>query len=508
VLRIRKILLAITLIIGLGSLGASLAYGWYLRSDMYREGLEARVSEYLGLPVRIGYVRPLALDSLAPGDVRAYLPGREEPIFHCEQAIWRDRREDGETGHSLKLKRGRLTLGSRAQSWHGPDYQQLLTSSLGHDFSDLELEYVHLSEMDIEVIRSRWDLRIDDASGQVLFGFDDGLARAELATNSINGHGVNEPIRVSADFTPGTDLNLREVRLRVPRMPLAALKLDSLLHSTITQGSFAGSVTYREGASYSIDVSGVADELRLDEITGSLGDLAVGGRLDHIAVESVRFADGELRHVEFNGRLSALPLADVADLLALPSIEGCLSLRVEHAQIVNGGLAHLAATGAIDEVDLGLLTEALGLGDVAGTLAIDLQDVTIVNDQLVSARIEVIAGPSPGRLTTIDRQVVIELARRYLGLELTNLPFEELEFVKLGALLVIDGQDLRVLSPFDDGAQILLSVRLFGREVPIIRAPSQTFHLDDLVDQVYEAALRYEPGRELPETLRERWRGR
>ncbi len=99
-LRIRKVLLAIVLLVGLGSLSASLAYGWYLRSDTYREALEARVSEYLGLPVRIGpppRIQPLAFGSLAPSDVRAYLPGREEPIFYCEQAVWRDRRQHGET---------------------------------------------------------------------------------------------------------------------------------------------------------------------------------------------------------------------------------------------------------------------------------------------------------------------------------------------------------------------------------------------------------------------------
>ena len=172
-LRIRKVLLATVLIVGLGSLSASLAYGWYLRSDAYREALEGRVSEYLGLRVRVGAVRPQAFGSLAPSDVRAYLPGRDEPIFHCEQAVWRDRRQDGETHRLLELRRGRLMLGSQAQAWQRPDYQHLLESSFGHDFSDLKLDYVRLSEMDIEVIRSQWSLQIEDASGQGVVGLQD-----------------------------------------------------------------------------------------------------------------------------------------------------------------------------------------------------------------------------------------------------------------------------------------------------------------------------------------------
>jgi hypothetical protein len=538
-LRIRKVLLAIVLIVGLGSLSASLAYGWYLRSDTYRQALEARVSEYLGLPVRIGDVRPLAFGSLASSDVRAYLPGREEPIFQCEQAVWRDRRQNGETRRYLELKRGRLTLGSQTQAWRRPDYQHLLKSSLGHDFSYLKLEYVRLSEMDIEVIRSQsptrqsrygdgaWSLRIEGASGQVIFGLEEGLARAHLETSSINGYRVDEAIRIVAEFTPGADLSVREVRLQVPRMPVAELKLDSLLHTAITQGTFAGSVTYREGESYSlvgklvgVDVSGVAEDLRLDELTAALTDHPLDGRLDRIAIESARFEDGELRHVEFSGRMSGLPLADVVRLCGLalplaeplaepraePPIEGCLNLHVRKARVADGRLVYLAATGTVYDVDLSSLTEALGLGVVTGTLTVELHELTIVDDQLVSARIEAIAGASPGHMPTIDRQVVLELARRYLGLELTNLPFEELEYVKLGARIVIDGQDLRVLSPFDDSPQTLLSVRLLGREVPIIRAPARTFHLDDLVAKIYDAARRHDIGRALPDSLRGRWR--
>ena len=80
----------------------------------------------------------------------------------------------------------------------------------------------------------------------------------------------------------------------------------SLLHTVITRGTFAGSVTYREGNSYSVEVSGVAEDLRLDELTGSLTDKALDGRLDRIAIESARLEDGELRHVEFSGRMSEL----------------------------------------------------------------------------------------------------------------------------------------------------------------------------------------------------------
>ncbi len=55
-LRIRKLLLVVSVVVGMGSLSLSFAYGWYLRSDSYRRGLEQRVSTYLKLAVQIGSV--------------------------------------------------------------------------------------------------------------------------------------------------------------------------------------------------------------------------------------------------------------------------------------------------------------------------------------------------------------------------------------------------------------------------------------------------------------------
>lgn len=160
-LRIRKILLTLSLVIGVGTLGSSLAYAWYLHSDIYRQSLRRRVGEYLGLPVEIGRVRPLTLRSKSLQDIKVYLPGRRVQIFECAAALWKEQPREGESVFELELKGGALIIG--ADRWNRPDYRRVFESGFAHDFSDLNLKRVWLSDMDVRVIRKGWTLQIDDA---------------------------------------------------------------------------------------------------------------------------------------------------------------------------------------------------------------------------------------------------------------------------------------------------------------------------------------------------------
>ena len=500
-LRIRKLLLGVSLLVGMGSLSLSVAYGWYLHSDGYRQALEERVSAYLNLAMRIDRVQPLGFGSFSLDQVRALLPDRDERIFECRQAVWR--RQQGGDGlrHSLELRGGRLTIGSESRAWRRPDYQRVLESGLAHDFADLNLKYVHLSDMDIHILRQKWSLHLGGANGEVVFGPQPGSARAHLESSVINGYRVSDPISMVVDFTPGKDLRIHEVRLDVPRIPIAQMNLDGLLQSAISKGWFRGRVTYREGDSSVVDLSGEAGGLSLAELTRSLPGGGLAGRLERVSIPAARIEDGRLTRIEFSGRLSDLQLADVAFLLDWPAIDGCLNLQIRHATITDDGIADLTTTGSIVDVDMALLTEALGVGEITGVLGVELRELTIVDDQLVSAEIDVVVQAPPDGSPTIDRQLIVEAARRFLGLELANLPFEELEYVKLGVRIVIDGSSMRLASPFDDPWRTILSVRLLGRELPVIRASDEVFELGDIIAVTIAKARQHDIARKLEERL-------
>ena len=74
---------------------------------------------------------------------------------------------------------------------------------------------------------------------------------------------------------------------------------------------------------------------------------------------------------------------------------------------------------------------------------------------------------------------------------------DELEYVKLGVRMLIDGGMVSLASPFDDPAETILSVRLLGREVAVIRAPLKVFELDELLAALRAGAEKYEWGEKL-----------
>ena len=107
---VTKILLPLSLIFGMGSMGASITYAWYLHSPLYRDAVQRRISDYLGVPVEIQVVEALSPRSKRLLGIRSYLPDRRDRIFECALAVWQERRGEAGIEYELKLNSGALTI--------------------------------------------------------------------------------------------------------------------------------------------------------------------------------------------------------------------------------------------------------------------------------------------------------------------------------------------------------------------------------------------------------------
>ena len=158
-----------------------------------------------------------------------------------------------------------------------------------------------------------------------------------------------------------------------------------------------------------------------------------------------------------------------------------MDLNVEQGEWRAGTIVSLRAHGTVAHLDMALLTEALHIGRINGLLDLQVRDLAIVNDQLLSADIVARVLPPESGPPTIDRALLYAAAEQWLGSSLPDLPIESLEYVQLGARLIIDGRRLRVRGVRGEDRGIILTLRLLGQEVPVLRAPRQEFVLHDLI---------------------------
>ena len=303
-LRLRRRMLAFTLIFGLGSLSLTGAYGWYLHSTLYRTRLSDKVSAYLNLPVEIGRVVPLDLGTLRLEDVKAFLPDRRAEIFSCLAAQWQLMPDQDRKRKQLKLSDGRLIVSTG--QWGRADYRHVLESGLAHDFKALDLDQVQLTDIDLELHQPGWTMKIAKACGTVIMEGEDGKAHAALQASRINGQAIDQPLHFSATFTPSQSLVIHQVSLNVPRIPVAHLQLDSLLGSAVTQGTFAGTIVYREGDPPQVELQGVVDDMRLEELTALMPGGPLTGVVKQVVVEQAVIEENELQLLRFRGKLEEL----------------------------------------------------------------------------------------------------------------------------------------------------------------------------------------------------------
>src|SRR5207237_9378124 len=85
----RRTLSAIGVFLGIGStLGLTVAYGVYYRSDHYRREVESSLNQFFGLPVEVDGVEPHTFTARKLTGIRMWLPGKRAQIFDCPVTVW------------------------------------------------------------------------------------------------------------------------------------------------------------------------------------------------------------------------------------------------------------------------------------------------------------------------------------------------------------------------------------------------------------------------------------
>ncbi len=488
----RRILLAVTVLLVLGSLTSSLGYALYIRSDAYCASVARDVGQFMGLPTDIAGVEVLSSRSRGFLDIDMWMPGRTVQIFGCDRTIWSAVDREGEQRNALDVYDGWLLLGTGEFS--RDDYRQILHSGLGHDFSTLNLAAVNFHDIDILWRQPDLKMQIHAASGDISFQTD-GTGHANLVSHRINGTPVAEPIAIRATFTPGVELTFRHVALDVPRIPLRALGLDAVLGAPVRSGWFDGTVAFRpEGADNVYTLRGAVGDARLEDFTRRLAIGPVHGRVD-INLNRANLAPGRLIALVFEGRLSDVQLGTLAAALGEPAIDGRLNLRVNQCRYANQRLEHLSVAGSVVDAPMSAVTALIGRGTITGNLKVTVNSILIEDDVLRWADVDIEVAPPAQSPGTIDRTLIAELARAALGVDLgamaDYLP-DNVEYARLGCKLLVDGDRLHIKGTHGAAGDTVLTVKVLGRELGVLKAPSRTYPVSSLIDAAREHVADYD----------------
>ncbi len=487
-LRHRRILLSFSLITTLGSLAVTLSYAIYLRSHAYRRSVEVRVSTRLGMPLTIGSIEPLTLRARRFHDLAVQSARREIHIFGCRTAIWQDESTDSRKTYSLGFHDGWLLVGTT--DWDRVDYESMLRTGLGHDFFALRIGRVDLQDIDLKWSHPDFTVHAPRCDGEIVFDRN-GLGRATLQSDRLNEFPVEEPIIIEASFTPGSALRFHHVRLTVPEVPLAALNLDGLVGSAVTQGGFTGEVVYRErGSVKQVSIRGRLSQALIREFTAKLplGHSGLDGTAD-LQLDDATFSAGALQSMRFSGSLDQLRMQQFAGLLGIPDLDGHIDLTIHQASYGDRQLKYASAEGRATNVSLDALTRFIGQGQITGNLRITIESLLIVDDQLVAANATIEAVPpldSPGR---IDRHMLQTASLKLLGLDATTLlpaNLEHLEYTRLGLRLDLNRGQLRILGLHGDDGRTILTVKVLGREFDVIKETRRVYNVQPWIDALRE----------------------
>jgi len=486
----RKVLLVSTVVVCGGSVYGSLAYGLYLRSDAYRRHVEREVAAFLGLPTRIDALYPLTLRNALVRGVHVWLPESPVEIFRCGEAGWYAQRIGDRFHYSLDLRDGSFVID--ASLWAKADYRRVLESGLGHDFAELNLDQVQVHDLDFTWRRPDLELTTQRAGGTILFDRD-GLGHATLISSSLNDHRLDQPIHIRARFTPGSVLTMHEVQLESPQIPLAVLRLRSLVGAESTRGTLAGTIIYaEEPQGTSVEFTGFVEDVLLAELGPSrLGEPLTGTA--SVYVDRARAVNGELELLIFRGTVDGLGLGPLYRRLGIPDAGGTATLHVHRAEIERGRIGSLTLSGDAHELKLAVLCRLAGRGEVTGSLDADLRMLRMSDNTLVSAELDLEARPPTTGEGTIDRVLLKNVAERLLGFPLPDFLPKHLEYVAFGSKLLLEGGRLRVLGTHGENRNTILTVRLFGREVGVLYQPSRSFDVQRQLDQLKDTLDRTRP---------------
>lgn len=488
----RKIILILCIVLVLGPLSVTVGYAIYLRSDAYKHSIENDVTDFLNLTTRIERVEPLSRNTRRFHDIRVLLEDGRTEVFKCDRALWRQAANGQRVENVLEIQDGALHLNA---DYNAADYDTL-RRSVTHDYRELALANILLANIDVTWRQPDIEFRIGATNGDVQFT-DDGLGRATLLTHLLNDFQSEQPIRIEATLATGENLVVRRLAVHAPPIPLAALGLSSLVGANVTDGWFEGRLTLDQNAARrKCRVRGALGDARLEQFTGILATGRLHGRVN-ITVDDAVFDDRQLVRLIFGGELTGIQLSDLAPLFDQPDLDGTVDVRVEQARYENGGIAHLSAAADAREVSLTALTKLIGRGVITGQLRVTVDSVVVADDRIRWADIRLDALAPPNGKGTIERRLILDAAKEALKVDLGRvgklLP-EKVGYQRLGCRLVIDGSELRVMGTHGKDNRTILTVRVLGRDIGIIKAPDRTYRIRDVIAEIRSLLANYDAG--------------
>lgn len=487
----RRTIAAVSIFLIVASaLGTTLGYGLYFRGDGYHREVEARLTAFFGMPFEVGRIRPHSLTARQLLEVRMWLPDRRARVFDCPRVVWDAAGAEQGAAARLDLHHPIIEIGSG--EWEKDDYMRVLRASLQHDFHLLNVQEIRLHDARLRWPREDFELLAEEVSGEIRFAAD-GTGKAVLTAQRINGLTVSEAIRITARVEPRNEALLPEVILTVPRLPLAGLKLEPLAGGPVTRGSFEGRITLRqEPPNHEIEVTGVATDVQLAELTGRVETGPIPALLN-ISIEEGRVRNRRLEHLAFRGEITDLEVDALGPRFGLPAMGGKLRLSVLQARLSEKGIGLVRAAGEWRDASLEQLLEAARVtGRATGRLRVRLNSLRVEDDALTGGDIDIHIEPPPGRPGIVSRELLLSLLRRYTSAALPEalLP-AEIEYAHAGAKLMIDDRQVRVLAVEGPAGKSLVTLRVLGRDMPLAGDLDLTFPLDPLLDEARERVQKW-----------------
>lgn len=493
----RKSLLVAAIVLVGGSITWTACYAYHLRSDAYRRKVQTDLTNFFELPCDVGGIRGNTFSSRTFHDVVIWLPNQRDRVFSCKEAVWREMESKGVESNELDLVSGMLAV--RSDRWAKEDYRHVLESGLGHDFQDLKLVRVGMEQFEVSFERGDFHLGFRDTSGSIDLS-DPSAGIARLHAYELNGLRIDQGVQIHARFKPQGGVQVSELLLTVPKIPLHAMGIGSLLGGNLDHGQFTGSLQYIEHTeSPEVWLQGELADVELSEMTRSVAWGPLEGRFS-VNVDAARVSGEVVTHFRGKGRIENLQLAPFTRLFGREDLAGAASISLDAVDLALGRIERLRLSGSIAGISLEDWLRSWGKGTATGQLSVRINNLDIVNDNIKSADIEIVVVPPPGRPGTIDRTLLLSAAKEALNftwpqaLPQSLLP-ANVEYVELGMRLLVRDNKLRILGTHGQSGDTILTVKVGGMSLGVIKEEPDSIDLEPYLVALRDKAKSYNPDR-------------
>lgn len=460
-LRTRRIQLLSTLVLGLGSLAVSLSAAAYLHGHTALQRLTRRIATRLGLELEVTRARPVDFGVWALEGGRVGTASHLEPLVSGASGRWS---EGPATGSVLELHQADLTLaavpGGLDGRWSPP------TAGAGGS--------VRMSDLRVRARVGNWRLSLGQASGSLGLNARTG-GRATFEAGTLNGCPVTPPIRVDATLVGGPVSGSGLVEL--PWVPIDALRLPEPWPSNADGRATAVCEHDEQGWRFRVAMQ----DLELQQWSIALAAAPLSGSVRRVVLEGSWARAAGSPAIACSAVIVNLDGNDLAPWTRLVPLGGCVNLDLIEVSWRGPVLERVRLRGEWTGIDLAELAEMSGIPAAVGRLDVTIRDLQIEAGTIVAADLDFVARAPADGLATIDTCAVVHAADAWLGVEIPNLPPQaELEFGRLAMRLEIAGPHCRLYAMPDAGRGEILTVRLLGQTVAVIRAPDDGLQVDDL----------------------------